>query len=162
MQHATSEAPPVIQRRPLTHKMQQFADLVAEGKKLSEAYRTTFNTGTMKPKTIRDEASRLAKNPGVAAAIAERKSEIERENRMRALGREERIWTLVWGLVEDQAVLPSVRVRTLDLAARLCGMFKCPSDLAPLSSAEVESELRSRLVGLRNPFIDGSSCPERL
>ena len=37
MQQATSEAPSVIQRQPLTHKMQQFADLVAEGKKLSEA-----------------------------------------------------------------------------------------------------------------------------
>jgi hypothetical protein len=64
---------------------------------------------------------------------------------MRALGKEDRIWGLIWRITEDHAVPASVRVRALDLAARLCGMFKRPSDLAPPCPAQLEAELVQRL-----------------
>jgi hypothetical protein len=64
---------------------------------------------------------------------------------MLALQRDERIWESLWGLVENDEVPPAVKVKALDLAARLCGMFGRPRDEAPLSAAEIEAELVERL-----------------
>jgi hypothetical protein len=145
MKRLRHSVPPVVYHRPITYKMQVFAEHVAVGQKLADAYRAAFNTGTMLPKTVRDEASRLAKNPGVAAAIVARKAEIDREHHVLALRTEDRIWQHIWALVESQSVAPSIRVRALGLAARLCGMFKRPEDLAPAFPAQIEAELSLRL-----------------
>lgn len=132
----------------ITTKMDSFARHVAEGMSLADAYRQAFNTANMKAKTVRDDASRLARHSGVRAVIEAHRAEIEARNRMLALQRDERIWESLWGLVENDEVPPAVRVKALDLAARLAGMFKAPKDEGPLSAAAVEVELQRKLQSL--------------
>jgi hypothetical protein len=136
----------VIQLRPLTHKMQSFVVHVAGGMKQADAYRASFHTANMKAKTVRDEASRLAQNPGVAAAMASEKAEIRRRNHIAALKKEDRILACVWALVENDHVAPSDRVKALQLAAQLCGMFNQPPEAPKLSASNLEDELRERLA----------------
>jgi hypothetical protein len=129
----------------ITAKMDKYSWHVAEGMSLADAYRQAFNTSNMKPRTISNDASRLARHPGVTAAIEAYREEFSARNRMLALQRDERIWQSLWGLVENDEVPPAVKVKALDLAARLCGMFGRPRDEAPLSAAEIEAELVKRL-----------------
>jgi hypothetical protein len=147
MQTVESKITSFSHRRPITHKMECFAVHVAGGMKLADAYRASFHTANMKAKTVRDEASRLAQNPGVAAAIAEEKAEIRRRNHITALKKEDRIWSCVWALAENKDVAPSVRVKALQLAAQLCGMFKRPNIDPTPSSALIEAEILERLEG---------------
>lgn len=142
---AESQISPLVRHRPLTHKMQCFACNVAAGMKLADAYRASFHTANMLPKTIRDEASRLAQNPGVAAAIAEERTKIDRRNRISALKQEDRIWLTLWALAENEEVAPSVRVKALHLAAHLCGMFTRLDSGPVVSASYLERELATRL-----------------
>lgn len=135
----------LIQYRPLTHKMLSFACNVAAGMTLADAYRASFNTVNMQAKTVRDEASRLAKNPGVTAAITQERERIRRQNRISALKQEDRIWTSLWLLAENEDIAPSVRVKALSLAAQLCGMFNAPAEKQPTSSAKIGAELERRI-----------------
>lgn len=52
----------------LTGKQQTFAELVAAGCSLSDAYRASYNTGA-KPEVVAVEASRLAHDPRVALIV---------------------------------------------------------------------------------------------
>ena len=130
----------------ITTKMDSFARHVAEGLSLADAYRQAFNTSKMKPRTVSNDASRLARHPGVSAAISGYRAENEARNRMLALQRDERIWATLWGLVEGEDVPPSVRVKALHLAAQLSGMFKRPDIDATPSPALIEAEILERLA----------------
>jgi hypothetical protein len=130
----------------ITAKMDTFARHVAEGMSLTDAYRMAFNTTKMKPRTASNDASRLARHPGVSAAIKCYRTEIEARNRLFTLQRDERIWEILWALVENDDVPPAVRVKALDLAARLAGMFKRPRDEDPLSAQIIADELFGRLL----------------
>ncbi len=129
----------------ITVKMDTFARYVADGLSLAEAYRRSFNTANMKSRTISNDASRLARHPGVTAAVEAYRAEIEARNRMGALERSERIWERLWHLIEDADVSPAVKVRALDLAARLAGMFKAPMEEKSLSVGKIEKELLGKL-----------------
>ena len=115
------------------------------------------NTAKMKPRTISNDASRLARHHGVRAAIEAYRAEIEARNRMSTFERSERIWERLWQLIEGENVPPVVKVRALDLAARLAGMFKIPKDEVPLSVGEIEEQLRQRVEVLgvgRGPRVN--------
>ena len=129
----------------ITAKMDVFARHVAEGLSLADAYRAAFATAKMKPRTISNDASRLAKHRGVSAAIEAYRADIEARNSMDALERSERIWERLWQLAEGEHVPPAVKVRALDLAARLAGMFKAPKDQEIVSVRALEAELSCRL-----------------
>ncbi len=125
--------------------MDLFARRAAEGLSLADAYRAAFNTANMKPRTISNDASRLARHHGVSATITAYRAEIEARNRISALERSDRIWQNLWELIDTDETPSAVKIRALDLAARLCGMFKRPQDAQPLSVREVETELERRL-----------------
>ena len=131
----------------ITAKMDKYSRQVAEGLSLADAYRQAFNTSKMKPRTVSNDASRLARHPGVSAAIAAYREQNDARNRMLALQRDERIWESLWGLVEGEDVPPSVRIKALHLAAHLCGMFKRPDIDATPSPALIEAEILERLEG---------------
>jgi hypothetical protein len=107
----------------LTEKMLRFAERVADGCSLADAYRGAFSTGGMKDKTIRDEASRLAKNPGVTRAIEAIRAERDAENHMRWRSKEDHIWELVWKLVDDPRVPVRSKIKALTLAAQMAGLI---------------------------------------
>jgi phage terminase small subunit len=52
----------------LTHKQRQFARHVSDGCSLAAAYRSAYNTNA-RPSTVRVEACRLNRKPGIAAEI---------------------------------------------------------------------------------------------
>lgn len=140
----------------ITAKMDAFARHVAEGMSLADAYRQAFNTAKMKPKTVRDDASRLARHPGVRAALEAYRADIEARIRMFSIDREERIWRRLWGLIEDDEVPPAVRVRALDLAARLSGMFLRPCDQTQFAYATVERKFADLLsAGVPRRILNG-------
>ena len=142
----------------ITAKMDAFARHVAEGMSQADAYRAAFNTANMKPRTVSNDASRLARHPGVSAAIESYRAEIEARNHMDALERSDRIWDRLWHLIEDTDVPPVAKVRALDLAARLAGMFTAPKNEEGSSVASIEKELLSKLRDFDNPVTRGSGC----
>lgn len=101
----------------------RFAELVADGCSLADAYRGAFSTGGMKDKTVRDEASRLAKNPGVTRAIEAIRAERNAENHMQWRSKEDHIWELVWRLVDDPRVPVRSKIKALTLAAQMAGLL---------------------------------------
>ena len=52
-------------------KKEAFAQAVAAGATLADAYRKTRDTSRMKPSTIRSNAKKLAREPAVQARIEE-------------------------------------------------------------------------------------------
>ena len=61
----------------LTPKQERFAVFVVELESVTAAYRAAYDTSGMSDKTVHEEASRLRKNPKVAARIAEVQSELQ-------------------------------------------------------------------------------------
>lgn len=61
----------------LTGKQAAFAMAVCSGLSLSDAYRRSYATGTMKPATVHREAHALARNPKVATSIEALRARIE-------------------------------------------------------------------------------------
>lgn len=59
-----------MSKQGLTPKREKFAQQIAKGVAQADAYRAAFNPKRSKPETIHQEASRLARNPHVAARIA--------------------------------------------------------------------------------------------
>tara|TARA_R110000744_G_scaffold240701_3_gene358107 strand:+ start:3227 stop:3649 length:423 start_codon:yes stop_codon:yes gene_type:complete len=55
----------------LTGKQEKFAQLVAMGSNLSDAYRGAYNAGNMKPTTINNKAKELEQNGKVTGRIKE-------------------------------------------------------------------------------------------
>jgi phage terminase small subunit len=55
--------------RALTAKQETFAQLLAKGMSASDAYRTAYEASAMSGKSVREQASRLANHPGVAAMV---------------------------------------------------------------------------------------------
>lgn len=129
----------------ITTKMQCFAEAVAEGLSAADAYRTAFNTSRMLPKTIRDEASRLLKNPGVTAAIEASRAEKRHLRCIKVQTAEERIWEQLWAVIEGEAVPPSAKLKALALAAELAGMMGNSNPNPEPSVRQIEQELATRL-----------------
>lgn len=107
----------------ITDKMNHFAECVADGTSLADAYRTAFDTSRMLPKTVRDEASRLLQNPGVTAAVEAIRQRREAENRMRWRSKQERIWEATWHIIDDPAVSCRLKLKALRIAAEMAGMI---------------------------------------
>lgn len=55
--------------KPLTPQQEKFAQLVAAGKNLSDAYRGAYKVVKMAPKSINEEASRTMAIPEIAARV---------------------------------------------------------------------------------------------
>ena len=130
----------------ITEKMYRFAEGVANGLSAADSYRAAFNTANMLPKTVRDEASRLLKNPGVTAALEALRTQKTHQQRVSRQKSEDRVWEHLWGLIDGVETPPSVKVRALTLAAELAGLMDRDSQKNPATSAaELEHELISQL-----------------
>ncbi len=132
----------------ITEKMYRFAEGVANGLSAADAYRAAFNTAKMLPKTVRDEASRLLKNPGVTAALEALWAEKTHQQRVSRQKVEDRVWERLWSLIDGVETPPQVQVRALTLAAEMAGMLGGVSNQnpAPRTAEELELEIASRLI----------------
>lgn len=136
----------------ITEKMLRFAEGVANGLSAADAYRAAFNTANMLPKTVRDEASRLLKNPGVSTALEALRAEKTHQQRVSRQKVEDRLWERLWSLIDGVDTPPQVQVRALTLAAELAGMLDGVSNKAPapLTAEKLEMELANRLRAYRH------------
>jgi len=66
----------VAEYKPLTAKMEQFAQAIAGGMNQSDAYRAAYTSNGMSQKTIWERASRLASNCKVSARLAALKADL--------------------------------------------------------------------------------------
>ena len=134
----------------LTEKQEKFAQCLAEGMTLAEAYRQSYDCSTMALATIHNEAAKLGQHHGITARVNALLDEKGRRNGMGALKREDRVWRGVWRLAEGENVPPSVQQAALALAAKMAGMLTDSVKIENISgdSSTIEKELLERLQRL--------------
>ena len=135
----------------LTEKQENFAQGVAKGLTLSDAYRNAYVVGEMSNSTINAEASRMMDHPSIAARIKwllqvrQEKSFALDAMRIRAHVFDR----LMIESVEDDSP-PAARVRALELLGKIdvVSMFKEQKGPAPDEHAdpvELEAKLKAAL-----------------
>ena len=65
--------------KPLTAKQEAFAQAVADGMTQSDAYRKSYDTSKMTPKSVNEKASELMAHVKVTARVAELKAKLSDE-----------------------------------------------------------------------------------
>jgi len=134
----------------LTAKQESFAQKVAAGSILSDAYRESYAAENMADKTVWSEACRLAQHPKVATRIRAIQADIEADHRTRAARREEYVLKRLQEEAE-QAETDGSRVRALELLGKTVGLFSERIEIeqdTDKSAAELEADLERRLAAL--------------
>ena len=134
----------------LTVKQESFAQKVAAGSILSDAYRESYAAENMADKTVWSEACRLAQNPKVATRIKAIQDENEQSRRVIALRREEYVLKRLQEEAE-QAETDGSRVRALELLGKTVGLFTDKVEIeqdTDKTAAELEADLERRLSAL--------------
>ena len=134
----------------LTAKQESFAQKVAAGSILSDAYRESYAAENMADKTVWSEACRLAQNHKVTARIKAIQDENEQSRRVIALRREEYVLKRLQEEAE-QAETDGSRVRALELLGKTVGLFTDKVEIeqdTDKTAAELEADLERRLSAL--------------
>ena len=131
-------------RKP-TEKQKNFAQDVADGANYTQAYRQNYDTEGSTPETTRVNAHRLANNPNVSPMIDDARARNER-GLQRSLGSRRR-WILERLLQEAESLESTAasRVKSLELLAKMAGMFDSEKDRSEKREHATESELISEL-----------------
>lgn len=136
----------------LTAKQERFAQEVAKGKPLSEAYRIAYDAGGMRDQAIWTEASKLMSNPKVSGRVTELRKVIEAKT-LHDAGQ-------IRSHVLERLMLESInaqqdgaRLRALELLGKLdiVGMFRERSETEVTdkrSADQVSEDLRRKLETL--------------
>ena len=134
----------------LTEKQERFAQGLAEGLTNSDAYRRSYDTSTMQPATIHNEAAKLAQHHGVNERVNAILAEKRAKHGMLSERQSDRVWRNVWRLAEGEHVPPSVQQAALALAAKMAGMLTDKVEIKNenVDSKSIESELLERLQRL--------------
>jgi hypothetical protein len=106
----------------LTIKQLKYVDAVSEGHSQSSAYRLAYETFQMAPKTVWEAASRLSKNPKVAARLNELRAEKEAEERMLRLSYGDFVINELQELAMN-AKSDKARIKALELLGKSLGIF---------------------------------------
>jgi hypothetical protein len=132
----------------LTQKQEAFAQRVAEGARLSVAYREAYNASGMAPTTVWPHASRLACHPMIAARVTALQAEKEAVQRMCAVGRTDRLIAQLEFLA-DHGSSDAVKIKALELLGKTCGMFTPQPEPVPTRSPEeIQTALIDRLSAM--------------
>ena len=107
----------------LTNRQKQFVEEVVDGMSATEAYRASYNTGQMSPKTIWEASSRLSKHPKVVARLDELRAEKEAEERMLRLSYGDFVINELQALALN-AKSHRARIKALELLGKSIGMFQ--------------------------------------
>lgn len=134
----------------LTGKQETFAQLVAKGSMLVEAYREAGYMPNGSDKTQWEAASRLMANSKVLARVKAIQADIEADRRTIERRREEYVLKRLQEEAE-QADTDGARVRALELMGKTIGMFTDrveTDDKAERSASDIENDLRQKLERL--------------
>lgn len=132
----------------LTPQQEKFAQAVAAGRSFSDAYREAYATGKMKAKTVNEEACRLAKDPKIAARVAEiRKPVIEEVKYELKDALREAEEARILALAIEQ---PAAAVSASKLKSQLTGLLiertevGGPGSFDNLTDEQIDAQLRAR------------------
>ena len=133
-------------KRALTAKQEQFAQSVAHGKTLSDAYRGAYDCDNMKDQSVWTEASKLMDHP----QVAQRVHSIQKAQEEKSLHDHARLKRLVLEQLHTEAMTAesdSARIRALELLGKSIAMFtdRVEQDEKQRSSGEIEAELMAKL-----------------
>ena len=133
----------------LTAKQEAFAQGVANGLTLADAYRQSYNAENMKEASIYTEASLLMDNP----KIAQRVGGIQQAREDKTLHDSARLRRLVLERLHQEATeaeSDSARIRALELLGKSIAMFtdRVEQEEGVRSSTDLEQELIARLKSL--------------
>lgn len=133
----------------LTAKQEAFAQGVAKGQTLSEAYREAYDCSNMKDSSVWTEASKLMDNPKVIHRV----NGLQQAKEDRALHDSTRLKRLVLERLHQeatQAESDSARIRALELLGKSIAMFtdKVEQETTERTSQDLEQELIARLKRL--------------
>ena len=133
----------------LTAKQEAFAQGVAQGMTLADAYRNAYDAENMKEASIYTEASLLMDRP----KIAQRVNGLLQAREERTLHDQARLKRLVLERLHSEALnaeSDSARIRALELLGKSIAMFtdRVEQDDTHRSSADIERELVEKLRSL--------------
>lgn len=133
-------------KRALTAKQEQFAQSVAHGKTLSDAYRGAYDCDNMKDQSVWTEASKLMDHP----QVVQRVHSIQKAQEEKSLHDHARLKRLVLEQLHTEAMTAesdSARIRALELLGKSIAMFtdRVEQDEKQRSSGEIEAELMAKL-----------------
>lgn len=134
----------------LTGKQEAFAQLVAKGSMLVEAYREAGYMPNGSDKTQWEAASRLMANSKVLARVKQIQADIEEDRRTIERRREEYVLKRLQDEAE-RAETDGARVRALELMGKTIGMFTDrveTDDKTERAASDIEAELRQKLERL--------------
>lgn len=136
----------------LTAKQTAFADKVAEGVTLAEAYRHAYDAGGMAASSIHVEACKLMADPRIAqrvnAQLAARQAKTSHDAARMRLHIIERLWQES----QDPDSPPAARLRALELMGKLdiVGAFRerVSNEADATPSADLAQALQERITAL--------------
>ena len=138
----------------LTDKQEAFAQAVASGSNLSDAYRSSYEASGMADSTIWTQASLLLSNQKVTARLMVLNSEKEQQRRMMAVSRAERVLQRLESLA-DSALAESVRVRANELLGKTAGLFTDQVEITDTTDRTVDQIQQSITERLKRLGIAG-------
>lgn len=146
----------------LTEKMESYAQEVAKGASLKEAYVKSYDAGSMSTTSIYTEASKLMDHPAVAQRVRmlmeERAKKTHAIDAMRI--RQHVFDRLMMESVDDENP-PAARIRSLELLGKIdvVSMFKEQKGDAKDHSGDDPAELEAKLRGMLGKMF-GIKPPE--
>lgn len=134
----------------LTEKQEAFAQLIAEGRSKSAAYRQAYNAEKMGEQAVSHAAWELTRNPKVAERIQELVMLRREENSARLESRNEFVLRHLTELAQT-AKSEAARIRALQLLGMTVGLFKgSDEDQRKPSIAGLEQRLQTLLKAAGN------------
>lgn len=136
----------------LTAKQTAFADKVAEGVTLAEAYRHAYEAGGMAASTIHAEASRLMADHRVAARVNSQLVARQAKTSLDAGRMRLHIIERLWAESQDADSPPAARLKALELMGKLdiVGAFRerVSNEADNTASQDIAQTLQARLKAL--------------
>lgn len=140
----------------LTEKQETFAQCVAKGSTLIDAYRTAYNTEGMKQSSMYSEASKLMDHPIVAQRTRElMEHRAKRVHALDAMRIRQHVFDRLMVESVDEDNPAASRVRSLELLGKIdvVQMFREPKDV-DVPREESIAELQAKVKGMLSKLID--------
>ena len=139
----------------LTSKRKAFVEAVASGDAptLTEAYREAFDAEGSSPRTAKNEASRLARDPYIAPAIEERRAQIDASSGAAQAGGRRYVLRRLREEADNLDSRASERISALALLAKASGALDQGSPEERRASS-TESDLIAELEARLEAYIE--------
>jgi len=134
----------------ITAKQIAFADNVASGMTLSDAYRQVYNAENMKAATVHSTACVLATNPKVATRVQSKIAEFEQNKRITVLSNRVKVLNKLNTLMDDVKMPGAVQLNAAIWLGKTDALFTDVVD-NPLTNRDLETidkEITDRLAQL--------------